>query len=528
MRQRFTLRAGAAAAALCLTLAGCGGGTDSETAGNAGGGASAADADPNGHLRVGHTVPTPALDPHRVTSSAAAYPYLTPVYDRLTQMIDNDGVLELAPMVATEWEFSEDGTEVLFTLRDDVTFSDGEVLDAEAVKAVLDHAQNASGSTVASYFPMIEEVEVVDPTQVRIVTNRPAADLPYVLAGVEASLVSPQALDNPDLDVNPVGSGPYIATDVRIGESATYERREGYWDPEAQMAQTITLQGLTDDNARLNALRSGQIDLMVSKLGQYPQSSELGSGFGFYSFPAAQLYSMMMNNDDPALSDPRVRQALNFAVDRDGINSSLLNGQCEPVGQPITEGADGHLADPPLDYTLDRDRARELLADAGAEDLTFTALLGAGLSPQDQIASALQAQLAEVGVTLNLETMDLVEMNDRYSAGEAPALVNVRAGYPSSAQFLANNYASPRLFPGTLPDGFGESLEPAFDPSLTDSERTESLETTSNVVVEEALDLLLCAVPTQLAFSDKVIGASDMGISHYLGVIDLRYVGIAE
>ncbi len=489
---------------------------------------SPATADPNGHLRVGHTVPATALNPHKMTSSAAAYPYLTPVYDRLTQMTDNDGVLELSPMVATDWEFSEDGTEVVFTLRDGVTFSDGAILDAAAVKATLDHAKNTPGSTVASYFSMIENVEVIDPTHVKVVANRPAADLPYVLAGVEASLISPDALDSPDLDVNPVGSGPYTATEVKVGDSATYERREGYWDPEAQLAKTITVQGLTDDNARLNALRSGQIDLMTSKLGQYPQASKLGSGFGFYSFPAAQLYTMAMNIDRPELTDPRVRQALNFAVDRDGINASLLNGQCEPVGQPLTERADGHLAEPPVDYTLNPDRARELLADAGVQDLSVTALLGAGLSPQDEIASALQAQFADIGVTLDVKPMDLVEMTGQYAAGAEPAIVNVRGGYPSSAQFLANNYGNPRLFPGTLPADFAESLAPAFDPTLPDSERTAALERASTVVVEDAFDVLICAVPTQVAFSDKVIGASDMGVSHYLGVLDLRYVGIAE
>lgn len=528
MRTRSIFRAGAVAATVCVALTGCGGGAATEPSANSNGGSSPTDVDTNGHLRVGHSVPAPALNPHKVTSSAAAFPYLTPVYDWLTQMTDDDGALELAPMVATEWGLSEDGKEVVFTLRDGVTFTDGAVLDAAAVKAVLDHAKNAPGSTVASYFSMIEAVEVVDPTHVKVVANRPAADLPYVLAGVEASLISPNAFDNPDLDVKPVGSGPYIATEVKIGDSATYERREGYWDPEAQMAETITLQGLTDDNARLNALRSGQIDLMLSKVGQYPQASNLGSGFGFYSFPAAQLYTMAMNIDKPELSDPRVRQALNFAVDREGINASLLNNQCEPVGQPLTERADGHLAEPPVDYTLDPDRARKLLADAGVQDLSVTALLGAGLSPQDEIASALQAQFADIGVSLNIKPMDLVEMNGQYTAGTEPEIVNVRGGYPSSAQFLANNYGNPRLFPGTLPAEFAESLAPAFDPTLPESERTAALEGASAAVVEDAFDVPICAVPTQVAFSDKVIGASDMGVSHYLGVMDLRYVGIAQ
>ncbi|WP_024796556.1 ABC transporter substrate-binding protein [Tomitella biformata] len=527
---RPLLRAGIAVAALSLVLAACGG-TSNNGAGPASGGsvgADAADADPNGHLRVGSTVPAPALNPHKMPSAPAAFSYLTPVYDRLTQMVDVDGALEIAPMAATEWEFSADGSEVVFTLRDGMTFTDGAVLDAAAVKSTLDHAKNTPGSTVATTFSMIDSVEVVDPSHVRIIANRPAADLPYVMSGVEASLISPNALDNPDLDVNPVGSGPYVATSVKVGDSAAYERREGYWDTDAQLAKTITITGMVDDNARLNALRSGQLDLILSKIGQYPQASTLGDGFGFFAYPAMQLYTMTMNTDSPEFSDVRVRQALNFAVDREGINTSLLNGQCMPSGQPLTEGVEGHLAEPAIDYSFDPEHARALLAEAGAENLTFTSLVGAGLSPQDEIAAALQAQFADVGVEMNIKPVDLVDMTAQFAAKTEPALVNVRVGDPSAAQFLNRNYTVPRLFPGTLPVEFRESLAPAFDPNMSEADRTAAVEATAAVAVDQAFDVFICGLSTQVAFSDNVIGSANMGVSHYTGVMDVRYLGVTK
>ncbi|MFF0818230.1 ABC transporter substrate-binding protein [Rhodococcus sp. NPDC003318] len=527
---RSVLLKGAAIAAAALVLSSCaGGGTGGGSQAASGSvGAPVSDADPNGTLRAASTVPTPALNPHKMPSAPAAYAYLAPVYDRLTQMIDTDGTLELAPMVATKWEFSPDGRRVVFTLREGITFSDGAALDAAAVKATLDHAIKTPGSTVASTFSMIESVEVVDPTHLAIVAKRPAADLPYVLAGVEASLISPNALDNPDLDVKPVGSGPYVATSVRIGDSATYERREGYWDPAAQMAKTITIIGIVDDNARLNALRSGQVDLMLSKIGQYKQASTLGSGFGYFSYPSNQLYAVQMNTSSPELSDARVRQALNFAVDRDGINTSLLNNQCTPANQPIRDGLDGHLATPPVDYTYNPDKARSLLAEAGVNNLAFTALVGAGLSPQDDIAAALKAQFAAIGVTMNVKPVDLVEMTAQFAAKAEPAVVNLRVGDPTPAQYLNRNYTVPRLFPGTVPPEFTQALAPAFAPAASDDERTTALEAASAVAVENAFDVFICSVGTNYAFSDKVIGASDMGVSHYTGVLDLRYVGIAK
>ncbi|MFF0818723.1 ABC transporter substrate-binding protein [Rhodococcus sp. NPDC003318] len=191
--------------------------------------ATAADqvADPNGHLRVAFVIPPASLNPHRVASDIGAYPYLTPVYDRLTQLVSADGTGELAPMVATDWTFAPDGRSATFALRDDMTFVDGTHLDAAAVKASFDHALTTPGTTIASHLSMIASIDVVDPTHVRFNTNRPAADLPYVLAGSVGSLISPKALDNPDLDVNPVGSGPYVAKSVKIGDSVVYERPAG-------------------------------------------------------------------------------------------------------------------------------------------------------------------------------------------------------------------------------------------------------------------------------------------------------------
>lgn len=109
-------------------------------------------------------------------------------------------------MIATDWEFAPDGMSITFALRDDVTFVDGQSLDAEAVVANFKRAIGP-GSTVSGYLSMVESVEAVDPQHVRINTNRPAADLPYVLSGAAGSLVSPAALDNPDLDVAPVAQG---------------------------------------------------------------------------------------------------------------------------------------------------------------------------------------------------------------------------------------------------------------------------------------------------------------------------------
>lgn len=512
-----TSRAIALAVAAALVVAACGGSTESS---GDGGGA----ADKNGTLRFGFTVPAMPLDPHTTVTDTGQYAFVTPVYDRLTQITEGP---KLEPMLATKWEFAPDGKSATFTLREGVTFSDGATVDAEAVKKSLDRALTHPKSTAPTKFSMIESVDVVSPTEVKISTNRPAADLPYTLAGSYGSIISPKALENTDLDVKPVGSGPYVLKEIKLGESATYTRREGYWDPKAQQAKTIVIRGIPDDNARLNALRSGQIDMMLSKLGQANQVKKLGGKFGFHSYPAASTYALLLNVDHENLDQVKVRQALNWAIDRDSINDSILNGQCAPNDQALTTGFDGFLEDPPIAYDYDPAKAKALLAEAGVADgFKMQLLVGAGLSPQDKMAPVLQAQFKEIGIDAEIVEQDLAQASGNYSKSDFDSYLQTRVAGPSSAITLQKNFDNPSTFPGTLPAEIRASINAAFDPSVDEAAALKELETASAAINEQALDVFICAVPTQVAFTDKVVGADTMGQSFFQGIPDLRYVGI--
>lgn len=515
-RRRMTVAVVAMSAAV---LTGCGGSASSA--------ATDQTADPNGQLRVGFVIPPAPLNPHKVASDIGTYPYLAPVYDRLTQMVAGENGAQLAPMVATEWTFAPDGLSATFTLREDVTFSDGAKLDAAAVKANLDHALQTPDSTAKSYLSVIESSEVVDPTHVVIRTTRPAADLPYVLSGAAGSLISPAALNNSDLDVKPVGSGPYVATSVKIGDSVTYERREGYWDPSAQSAKTITITGIVDDNARLNALRSGQLDLAYSTVTSYKQGSALGRGFDFYSYPEANVYALQLNTSKPNVDNAKFRQALNYAVDREGISKSLTSGQCVPNGQPLAPERVGHLSDPPVDYTYDPQRARELLAEAGIQNATLNVVIPSGLSLQEGLASALQAQFREVGVDMQIQQADAATSSANYAQGAYDGYVQSRTPLPASNQSLARFYLNPRSFPGPVPEELRDAVLASYDPNVDESARDDAIRRAASVATEDALDVFICAVPTQFALSNKVIDIGSMGVSNFQGIFDLRYVGIA-
>ncbi|MEE2059222.1 ABC transporter substrate-binding protein [Rhodococcus artemisiae] len=504
-----------------MAVTACGGG------GEAASGASAGEVDRNATLRMAWTLAPGNLDPHQSGNYQVDFNYLAPVYDRLTVVVSGP---EVDPMLAESWAFSQDGTSVDFTLRTDATFHDGTPVDAAAVVKSLNRARDPQQAKSANTLAMVTDVQAVDERTVRVVANRPAVDLPAVLASTTAAIINPAALDNNvDLSVEMAGSGPYVPEQIRRGDRIVYKRYDGYWDPEAQKNETLEIIGMTDDNARLNAFRSGQLDVMLAKAGQTDDLQPLlaQAQFDMHTYPVAQFYAVQIDIGQPELQDPRVRQALNYAIDRDGINAALLQGQCQPVYQPIPEGIDGHNESLQGTYSYDPAAARQLLEEAGADNVTLRLITVSGLSPQQEMATAIQAQLAEVGVKVEIMPLPAADAQIRMGEG-GYALLNPRLAFPTPAQTLQTNYLTELRFPTAPSQEFREAVEKSFDPNIEDQERTELYSTASTIASEEAYDLFICGIPTQVAFTDKVVGADEGGQADFVGIVDTRYMGITS
>lgn len=285
---------------------------------------------------------------------------------------------------------------------------------------------------------------------------------------------------------------------------------------------------MTDDNARLNALKSGQLDISYTMVTGYDQASRLGTGYQFVSYPVANTYSIYLNTSRPGIDNEKVRQALNFAVDREGISKSLTSGQCVPATQLFGEGQPGHLAEPPIEYSYDPDRARQLLAESGIGNPSFRIAVPNGLTLQEGIASAVQAQFREVGVEVEFHQGDSVASVVDYASGQYDGFIQPRVGQATPTMALARNYLNPRSFPGTPPTEFIDAVERSYDPTLSDEERAQVVGQATSIVTADAFDVFIYAVPGQFAATDKVIGLDTMGISHFQSIFDVRYLGIAK
>ncbi|MDY7100618.1 MAG: ABC transporter substrate-binding protein [Actinomycetota bacterium] len=498
--------------ALSLALAACGDDDDGGTAADdadgtstteeAGGAeAPSGEIDPDGTLRLMYTVAPTSYDPHR-GSSSTDNTSLNLVFDRLVHTTpDGDPI----PGLATEWTIETDPDVITMTLREGVTFHDGTPFDAEAAKANLDRAR-AEDSNIAGDLSAIDEVEVVSPTEIRLLLNGPGSALPLILSDRGGMMMSPDSFENPDADRAPIGSGMYTVESYEVGVETSFARYEDYWDPEAAAAANVELTYQADDTTRLNALLDGQADWAIVASSDLERIDE--AGLYYTSEPDLALYHMQINIARSEFGDPLVRQALNYAIDREGIAAAIFDGLATPTEQPFPESYFAYNPDVAGSYPYDPDRAMELLAEAGLEDGFSFELLTAQLDTFVQVSEALQAQLAQVGIEVEIQVVPVNEVvQTAYLDKVGDAVMITFQGRPDPSQTLGRLYSE-----GGATSASGEST-PAFMEayermlSATDEDtRTEAIHDSVAAVVEDALDVVLLHANANYAMQSNVVG----------------------
>lgn len=341
--------------------------------------------------------------------------YYQPVFDTLIRRTAEG---EYVPMLATEWEYDDTNTTLSLDLRADVTFTDGAVFDAEAAAFNLLRTRDAGGDqsvTLAS----VEDVVAEDEDTISIRLSQPDPGLVDALSRTAGFMASPDSLESADVATVPVGSGPYVvdASQTVAGDTYVYTAREDYWDPSLQQYGTIVIRTLEDATARVNALKSGQINATkiniadienVESAGFEVQTSDLSwSGILVYD-RAGQVV--------PALGDARVRQAIAHALDRESLLTALRDGYGEVTDQFFGTESLAYL--PELDdvYEYDPDEARGLLAEAGYPDgfeLTipdFSTIYG------ETLYAAVIQQLGDVGITVNRDQGGIPDLLSKINA----------------------------------------------------------------------------------------------------------------
>ena len=358
-------------------------------------------------LRVGvYGLPRSLGNPHGSTADSEMYTWAA-IFDGLTSVDDK---AQVNPALALSWS-ALDPLTWRFTLREDVRFSNGEPFDAEAVVATVAYLQSpaAIGSSVARDFSAVKTVRAVAPHVVEITTHHPAVTLPALLAGMR--IVAPrhwEELGPEGFARDPVGTGPFRVVDwgpAKIEMVAVHDA----W--RAPQIDRLEIYQVPDSATRLQAVLSGRLDLaLVMQAEDGEQLEKRGGRLHVSQGGSVSGLSFITTRPGP-FTDKRVRQAVNFAVDKAVLVDVLLAGHGRPAGQPAPHYGRGFNPDVGV-YAYDPDRARRLLTEAGYPDgFSFVAeIVPDGGVMSAAVVGYVAQQLDAVGISMRAQVIPVAQI----------------------------------------------------------------------------------------------------------------------
>ncbi|MGI6604780.1 MAG: glutathione ABC transporter substrate-binding protein [Firmicutes bacterium] len=420
----------ALAMVMILLLAGCssGGGQQQTPADQPGGGVAAGTVSDT--LTYGVGVDARTMDPQMVDNVPTANAVMH-VHETLVTWDKN---MDIVGRLAESWETSPDGKTWTFKLREGIKFHDGADFNAEAVKKSFERILDPDlGSPRRSILSMITDMEIVDPYTIALTTEEPFGPFLSQLATYNAAILSPKAIDEygKDYATHPAGTGPYVLKDWLPGEKMVFERFEDYWG-EKPPTKTIVFKVIPENTTRVMALQTGEVDIISNVPPFQIEQLEKAPNLQVDLIPGFRTIYLGMNFKNKPFDDVRVRQALNHAIDRQAIIDNILLGTAEIAIGPEATSIPGASKDLPT-YDYDPEKAKQLLAEAGYPnglEIKFHAPFGR-YNMDKQVAEAIQAQLAQVGIKADLQTLDWSIYSDMLKKGEETQLFMVGKGSPA-------------------------------------------------------------------------------------------------
>lgn len=323
----------------------------------------------------------------------------------------------IAPLLAEEWEVSEDGLSYTFKLREGVLFHNGQALEADDVVYTFERLATNGIPYAQARFPNLESVTAIDELNVKFRLTSPDSSFITNLAdpfGVANSILNREASASAQPAVVMVGTGPFKVVSYAPEQELVLAANEDYWRDGIPQTENLIIRYFQEQSAQVAALTAGQIHLMFAT----PETAlVLGSepNVELQAVPTAQSFQINMGSVDLPLSDVNVRRAIALSIDRDELVTLALLGEGSPTGPfPPEHPWAVALTDLPY-YERDTQAARELLAEAGYPDgLELSFMWPAGFDQVgDRMAEVLQPQLAESGITLVLEPLETAAWLDR-------------------------------------------------------------------------------------------------------------------
>ncbi|MEA4964978.1 MAG: ABC transporter substrate-binding protein [Oscillospiraceae bacterium] len=321
------------------------------------------------------------------------------------------------PMLAKEWEWEDDNT-LVFHLNEGITFSDGSPLTADDCVFTFERAM-APTSKISGTLSLITSVEARDDLTFVVHTSSYSNEILSNISSIPMSILSRKAFDSGMDKPYLIGSGQYVFEDWVEGQYVKYKLNENYWGDDPGVAKEIVFKPILEAASRVIALQNGEIDVCID-----PPVSELSflqsdKNITVYEQDGTRLFYFGFNCAKAPFDNKTLRQAVSCAINKDAIVSVVLQGKGKVQNTVVNRGVWSFYDEDDLGaYTYDVDRAKELLAQAGYKEGELTIdLYAATDSPYKDIAPMIQSDLAAIGITVNIVSLDQATLKSECSTG---------------------------------------------------------------------------------------------------------------
>lgn len=404
--QAFSRRAQAAAAALAVLVAA-----------TACSGSGAEEGEAARTLTLGLDSGVTSWDPSQLSGFGADFLRWQPLFDTLVRQRP-DGTVE--PNAAESFSYDDDQTELTMTLREGMEFEDGEPLDAATVVANFEDRRDSTSPAAGTLAGI--EIEAMDDLAFTFTLPAPDPAFLQYLTGPAGALISPKALGTKGAATDPVSSGAYTLDQAKSvsGTTLVFDKREDYWNADDFPYEEIVMRVLPDETARLNALKSGQVDAAPVTAATASEVEASGLELLTNTLSWIGLVTLDRGAKVPALGEVEVRQAMNMVFDRQAIVDSLLKGRGTVTNQIFNPDSPGYVEDLVEQTPFDVEAAEELMAEAGYAD-GFTVQMPVAATNAHLMPIVAQ-QLGLIDIEVEEVHVPLEQVVTRIFGGEFPLL----------------------------------------------------------------------------------------------------------
>ncbi|OWO95002.1 diguanylate cyclase [Rhizobium esperanzae] len=383
---------------------------------------SASYAEAAGVLTIGRREDSTTFDPIKTAQNIDNWVFSN-VYDVLIR-VDKTGT-KLEPGLAESWTASDDGLTYTFKIRD-TKFSDGSPLTAEDAAYSLLRIRDDPASLWSDSYKVIETAIATDAHTLTIKLKNPSAPFLSTLALPNASVISKKGIESLGAEAygeKPIASGAFVIDEWRRGDRVILKKNPNFWQADRVKLDGVEWISVPDDNTRMLNVQAGELDAAIfvpfSRVEELKKDPNLNVDID----ASTREDHLLINHGHGALGKKEVRQALDMAIDKKAIVDAVTFGQGTVANSYIPKGALFHFADN-LQRPYDPAKAKEMLAAAGASDLTLNYLVRAGDEVDEQTAVLVQQQLQKAGITANLQKIDPSQEWDMTVAGDYDISVN--------------------------------------------------------------------------------------------------------